>query len=171
MISEVFYRVILPFDLLDYSNVIIREPEASYALDNAIRRANNEAFQLGVVSLFNILTSWSAECRLSLRVETLGLEVGHEPGTKDVSAWEYFEFARRRWVVRPYRAQFLVVKCTLPRALCVDSLISDTQIIGNASSHTKSKQILPEAGCWIAQACPSLRYFCCETGSMFGRII
>ncbi|KAL3480407.1 hypothetical protein BJX99DRAFT_244382 [Aspergillus californicus] len=157
MIREILYCIILPFDLPDYQSVIIRTPEQTYTPDNPIRRANNEAFEAGILNLFALLTGIAAGQRMTIRIETLGREKCYEPGTVP---WDMVGTARGKWAVRPYRAEFSNKDVPLPRAPCVDRIIAD------ASDNPCSKRIRLEAACSISQACHTLSYIQWETDDL-----
>ncbi|KAJ0415399.1 hypothetical protein BJY00DRAFT_293528 [Aspergillus carlsbadensis] len=167
MIREIRYRVILPFELPDYQAVITRNPEAepTYTPDNATRRANNAAFQAAIVEFLDFLTKVPAETRLTLKIETLGREVGREPDTEvPLDPWGNPDEARGHWVVRPYRAEFADSNCVLPRVLCVDRIVADGAwyTFERDPGHEPSldtKRVRLEAACSIARACPTLSNF------------
>ncbi|KAL2855763.1 hypothetical protein BJX68DRAFT_231122 [Aspergillus pseudodeflectus] len=165
MLKAIRYRVILPFDLPDCQGVITEEARQTYTPDNATRRANNVAFQAAIVEFFNLLTTVPAETRVTLKMETLGREVGHEPGTEvSLNPWGRPDGARGHWVVRPYRAELADKKCPLPRVLCVDQIVADGAwyAFGKGPGHEPyhdTKHIRLETAFYIAQACPTLSYF------------
>jgi hypothetical protein len=165
MLKNMRYRVVLPFDLPDYQAVITAEARQTYTPDNPTRRANNTAFQAAIVEFFDFLTMIPAETRVTLKLETLGREVGHEPGTEvSLDAWSRPEEARGHWVVCPYRAEFVDKDCALPRVLCVDRIVADgawytfEKDPGHALDHD-TKRIRLETACYIAKACPTLSNF------------
>ncbi|KAL3447757.1 hypothetical protein BJX65DRAFT_276644 [Aspergillus insuetus] len=165
MLKGIRYRVILPFDIPDYQAVITRTPEPTYTPDNATRRANNAAFQAAILEFFNFLTTIPAETRVTLKIETLGREVGHEPGTEvSLDSWGRPDEARGHWVVRPYRAEIADQNCALPRVLCVDQIVADGAwyAFGKGPGHEPyhdTKRIRLETACYIAKACPTLSNF------------
>ncbi|KAL2845204.1 hypothetical protein BJY01DRAFT_263698, partial [Aspergillus pseudoustus] len=169
MVREIIYRVILPFDLPDYKSIVTRARGPTYKLDNAVRIANDDTFKAGVLNLFNILTSWGAECRLTLCLRTIGRDEDViEPGTERVSsASDYYDYARGKWAVRPYRAQFpksigvgqQQQHPQLPSALCVGSLEFEGPYFMGDRIHRYEKPVWPEAACCIAQACPAFSHF------------
>jgi hypothetical protein len=165
MLREIRYRVILPFDLPDYHAVMTRTPGPTYTPDNATRQANNAAFQAAIVEFFNLLTTIPAETRVTVKIETLGREVGHEPDTEvSLNPWGRPDEARGHWVVRPYRAELADKNCPLPGVLCVDKIVADgawytfENVPGHAPDHD-TKRIRLEAACYIAKACPTLTNF------------
>ncbi|KAL2839506.1 hypothetical protein BJY01DRAFT_28218 [Aspergillus pseudoustus] len=165
MIREILYRVILPFSLPDYHSLKSRTPEQTYTPHNATRQANNEAFEAGTLKLFNFLSSINAASRVTLRIETLAREDGHEPGTEVfLDSWGRPDEARGKSVVRPYRAEFADPPCPLPPVPCVDRLIADNSwyVFDKGpyyAPHLDCKHIRLETACYIAQACPTLSYF------------
>ncbi|KAL3496446.1 hypothetical protein BJX62DRAFT_194046 [Aspergillus germanicus] len=165
MLRGIRYRVILPFDLPDYHAVMTRTPEPTYTPDNATRHANNAAFQVAIVEFLNLLTAIPAETRVTLKIETLGREVSHEPGTEvSLNPWGRPDEARGHLVVRPYRAEFADKNFALPRVLCVDQIVADGAwfAFGKGPGHEPyhdTQRIRLEAACLIAKACPTLSNF------------
>ncbi|KAL2784134.1 hypothetical protein BJX66DRAFT_317214 [Aspergillus keveii] len=165
MLKNMRYRVVLPFDLPDYQALITRTPEPTYTPDNAIRRASNAAFQAAIVELFTFLTTIPADTRVTLKIETLGREIGHEPDTEvSLDAWGGPDEVRGHWVVRPYRAEFADKNYPLPRVLCVDQIVADGSWYTfekdpGYAPHHDTKRLRLEAACYIAKACPTLSNF------------
>ncbi|CEL11920.1 hypothetical protein ASPCAL15014 [Aspergillus calidoustus] len=123
-IREVRYDIIVPYELLDWSNT---KWDESYTVDNPVRKANDEAFQAAMTELFTtVLSSWDQTHRLSLHIGLLGCKQGFElePGTSRYEdAGDYrFDFTDGRTeALPPYRARLSDFDA-LSIVPCVDKL-------------------------------------------------
>lgn len=105
-IRRVWYHIVVPFELPDWT----ARKEDGYTTNNAIRQANDTAFQSAVINLFNTLELWDKGHRLSVDLVLQGRELGREPCTE-----ESHEIGRYTWHTadpgtRPvpvYRAEFI----------------------------------------------------------------
>ncbi|KAL3484303.1 hypothetical protein BJX62DRAFT_248531 [Aspergillus germanicus] len=123
-IREVQYDIIVPYELLDWSNTTRDE---SYTVDNPVRKANDEAFQAAMTGIFTtVLSSWDETHRLSLQIGLLGCKQGFElePNTcRYDDAGDYrFDFTDGQTeAVPPYRAR-LCNPDALSFVPCIDRL-------------------------------------------------
>jgi hypothetical protein len=107
-IREVEYDIIVPYELLDWSN---SKWDESYTVDNPVRKANDGAFQAAMTGFFNtVLSAWDQTHRISLQIGLLGCKQGFElePNTcrYDDAGYYRFDFTDARTeAVPPYRAQ------------------------------------------------------------------
>ncbi|KAJ5355354.1 uncharacterized protein N7496_012566 [Penicillium cataractarum] len=120
MIRHLKYHIVVLFDILDWQT----RKEKGYALENHIRHNDDAAFQSAIIDLFNILTDWDLNLRLSVELALLGREVGEEPHTYDFDiAGDYrYDFKKGRTKAVPvYRAKFLENGASLlPDVPCID---------------------------------------------------
>ncbi|RHZ66426.1 hypothetical protein CDV55_107178 [Aspergillus turcosus] len=122
LIRELWYFIAVPFDLPDW---MARKTDG-YTTNNAVRRANDAAFQSAVINLFNTLDSWDKDHRLSVVLLLQGREPGQEPSTeKDDEAglytWDYTDGRTRS--VPVYRAQFHDNGASMLRDVsCIDKI-------------------------------------------------
>ncbi|RLL97477.1 hypothetical protein CFD26_106509 [Aspergillus turcosus] len=122
LIRELWYFIVVPFDLPDWMAC----KTDGYTTNNAVRRANDAAFQSAVINLFNTLDSWDKDHRLSVVLLLQGREPGQEPSTeKDDEAglytWDYTDGRTRS--VPVYRAQFHDNGASMLRDVsCIDKI-------------------------------------------------
>jgi hypothetical protein len=115
------YTVVMPYDIPDYRATKLE----GYSEKNAIRDANNEAFQAGILSLFEVLKSWKDDAKITITLVVQGRVRTLEPETEaNDQAKEWQGELRGERVVRPYRAQFADDgdALVLPEVTCVDNL-------------------------------------------------
>ncbi|KAJ0420268.1 hypothetical protein BJY00DRAFT_301671 [Aspergillus carlsbadensis] len=75
-IREVRYDILVPYELLDWSNT---KWDESYTVDNPVRKSNETAFQTAMTRLFTgVLSSWDQAHRLSVQIGLLGCKQGFE---------------------------------------------------------------------------------------------
>jgi hypothetical protein len=115
------YTVVLPYNIPDYRATKLER----YSEQNALRVANNEAFQAGMSSLFESLKSWKQDATITLALEVLGRVRMLEPETEaNRHAKEWQGELRGERVVAPYRAQFPSGDALmLTEVTCVEHLI------------------------------------------------
>ncbi|KAL3451515.1 hypothetical protein BJX65DRAFT_304102 [Aspergillus insuetus] len=75
------YIVILPYELSNYRSVKLE----GYRERNAMRQANDKAFQSGMSTLFGLLAAWEEGSKLTLSLEARGRDENLEPET---SSWK-----------------------------------------------------------------------------------
>ncbi|KAB8217963.1 hypothetical protein BDV33DRAFT_232472 [Aspergillus novoparasiticus] len=74
-IERLQYDILVPFELLDWTT----HKKEGYSVDNPVREANDQAFQRAITALFEILSSWNQDHRLSLELGLLGRQMGESP--------------------------------------------------------------------------------------------
>ncbi|KAL2819532.1 hypothetical protein BJX63DRAFT_12603 [Aspergillus granulosus] len=121
------YDVLVPFEILDWTT----SKRAGYTTHNPVRRANDEAFEAAITSLFQILSSWDYCYHISLEIGLLGCQQGRvlEPLTRyNSEAGEYgYDYRNGRTKsVPPYRARFAGASA-LPSISCVNKLTFDNR--------------------------------------------
>ncbi|KAF7173331.1 hypothetical protein CNMCM5623_005527 [Aspergillus felis] len=104
-IRQLWYYIIVPFDLPDWN----ARKEEGYSTNNAIRQANDTAFQTAIMNLFDMLESWDKTSCLSISLVLRGRELGQEPSTEEddeagLYTWDYTDGRTRS--VPVYRARF-----------------------------------------------------------------
>jgi hypothetical protein len=124
-IRKLDYNILVPYELPDWTTRKSWGNIENYTTDNPIRKANDLAFQTGVIDLFQILHSWDQGVRLRLRLGLRGssLEPAPEPWTEYYQdageyRWDYKHGSRKS--VPPYRAQFLTGM--LAHVPCIEKL-------------------------------------------------
>ncbi|KAL2809177.1 hypothetical protein BJX63DRAFT_424017 [Aspergillus granulosus] len=123
-IREVRYDILVPYELLDWTSV---KDDTGYTVDNPIRRANDEAFQAAIASLFTVLSTWDQTHRLALTIGLLECKQGLalEPNTWDFApeagAYRFDYRDGRTQSVPPYRARLSDPSALVP-APCVEKL-------------------------------------------------
>jgi hypothetical protein len=130
-IRELEYKILVPYNLPDWTTRkgnLWRNPE-NYTTDNPVRKANDVAFQAGVVDLFRELNSWDRNSRLSLILGILGCSQGEEPAPEPWTQY-YQDAGEFRWDYRhgsrlsvpPYRARFVQDMPYLAHVPCIEKL-------------------------------------------------
>jgi hypothetical protein len=150
-IRQLWYHIVVPSDLPDW----MARKEEGYSTNNAVRQANDSAFQPAVVDLFGTLELWDKSHRLAVFLVLQGREPGQEPyTTEDVEAglytWDFID--GRTQSVPVYRARFHNNGASmLHDVLCIDRLsFLDT------TESPRYHQIWAGAAMQIAQCCPTL---------------
>ncbi|KAJ5408261.1 hypothetical protein N7509_002144 [Penicillium cosmopolitanum] len=122
LIRHLSYHIVVPIDLADWQT----RKQKGYNLENSVRQNNDIAFQSAIVDLFNTLTLWDPDSRLSLDLALLGREEGKEPRTTDFPiAGDYcYDYTKGRTrSVTVYRARFPDDGLSLlPAVACIDRL-------------------------------------------------
>ncbi|GFF50693.1 hypothetical protein IFM46972_09106 [Aspergillus udagawae] len=142
-IRQLQYYIVVPFDLPDWN----ARKEEGYSTNNAIRQANDTAFQTAIVNLFNTLESWDKTRRLSVSLVLQGRELGQEPSTEEddeagLYTWDYTDGRTRS--VPVYRARFHDNGASILRDVpCIDKISLPPQIWAGAAMQ-------------IARHCPEL---------------
>ncbi|KAL2848771.1 hypothetical protein BJX68DRAFT_276270 [Aspergillus pseudodeflectus] len=146
-VRRVEYTVVIPYNIPDYRATKLE----GYSEQNALRDANNEAFQAGISSLFEFLTTWKEDAKISLALEVQGRVRMLEPETKaNQNAKEWQGELRGERVTGPYRAQFPSGDASmLTEVSCVDHLIVQYSY--------RSQGIATGAFLQIAERCAALR--------------
>lgn len=150
LIRHLSYYIVVPVNLPDWQT----RKQKGYNLENNVRHNNDVAFQSAIVDLFNTLTHWDPNLRLSIELALLGREAGKEPHTSDWDiAGEYrYDYKKGRTKSVPvYRANFLdngAGASLLPDVACIDRLCFNKGF--------PSHQIWAGCTIQIAQRCISL---------------
>ncbi|KAL4861858.1 hypothetical protein BDV12DRAFT_203583 [Aspergillus spectabilis] len=127
-------EIILPYELPNYRSVKLD----GYRERNAMRQANDKAFQSGMSTLFGLLAAWEGS-KLTLSLEARGRDETFEPETEELEethSWESERDGRR--VVTPYQARFPDGVSVLPEVSSIDHLVFDSysqRIWGGALLH------------------------------------
>jgi hypothetical protein len=121
-IQHIDYKIVVPHLLKNYTTIV----DGNYDLDNPIRKANDTAFQRGIVRLFTLLSSWPAGLHVSLKLSLFGEELCiEEPETCEaVDTREFdYDFHDSKDIVPPYHAGFVDESyATLPKVACIKRL-------------------------------------------------
>jgi hypothetical protein len=150
-IRQLWYHTVVPFDLPDW---MMRKREG-YSSNNAVRQANNTAFQSAIINLFKTLEVWEKSHRLSVSLVLLGRETGQEPHTKEddeagLYTWDFTD--GRTQAVPVYRARFHQDGAlVLPNVSCIDKLS-----FLDGTDSPRYHQIWAGAAMQIVQHCPTL---------------
>lgn len=122
LIRHLNYHIVVPVELPDWQT----RKQKGYNLENNVRQNNDIAFQSAMINLFNTLTNWDPDLRISLELTLLGREAGKEPYTSDCDiAGDYrHDYKKGRTKSVPvYRADFLDNGASLlPAVACIDRL-------------------------------------------------
>ncbi|RHZ51668.1 F-box protein [Aspergillus thermomutatus] len=150
-VRQLWYHIVVPFALPDWMS----RKEGDYSADNAVRRANDTAFQSAVIDLFKTLESWDKSHRLSVYPVLLGREPGQEPSTEEDDEAGLYNWNTADFGVRPvpvYRARFHDNGAAMLHDVsCIDKL----SFHGTIES-PRYHQIWAGAAMQIAQHCPTL---------------
>ncbi|GFF85148.1 hypothetical protein IFM53868_04389 [Aspergillus udagawae] len=150
-IRQLCYHIAVPFDLPDW---MMRKREG-YSSNNAVRQANNTAFQSAIIDIFKTLEVWEKSHRLSVSLVLLGREPGQEPHTKEddearLYTWNFTD--GRTQAVPVYRARFHQDGAlVLPNVSCIDKLS-----FLDGTDSPRYHQIWAGAAMQIVQHCPTL---------------
>ncbi|GFG10343.1 hypothetical protein IFM5058_04880 [Aspergillus udagawae] len=142
-IRQLQYYIVIPFELPDWN----ARKEEGYSTNNAIRQANDTAFQIAIVNLFDTLESWDKTHRLSVSLVLQGRELGQEPSTEEddeagLYTWDYTDGRTRS--VPVYRARFHDNSASMLRDVpCIDKISLPHRIWAGAAMQ-------------IARHCPEL---------------
>ncbi|KAF7166127.1 hypothetical protein CNMCM6106_002085 [Aspergillus hiratsukae] len=104
-IRQLCYYIVVPFELPDW----MTRKEDGYTTNNAVRQANDAAFQSAVINLFNTLELWDRGHRLSVVLLLKGREPGQEPYTEEDDESGLYNWNTADFGLRPvpvYRARF-----------------------------------------------------------------
>ncbi|GLA63386.1 hypothetical protein AtubIFM54640_004528 [Aspergillus tubingensis] len=153
-IRQLQYIIIVPYELPDWTS----RKHKGYRLQNPVREANNEAFISAILRLFQALSTWDRNNRLSLELGLVGRQPGEEPFTSYFrDAWEYtWDFTNGRTkATKPYRANFPDNDATmLPYVPCIDTL--HFVELSDPDNGQMNHQIWARAIFQIAQHCPTI---------------
>jgi hypothetical protein len=146
-IRQLWYRIVVPFELPDW----MTRKEDGYTTNNAVRQANDAAFQSAVISLFNTLELWDRGHRLSVVLLLKGREPGQEPYTEEDDEAGLYNWNTADFGVRPvpvYRARFHDNDASMLRDVpCIDKISLPHRIWAGAAMQ-------------IARHCPKLTELC-----------
>ncbi|KAL4811361.1 hypothetical protein BDV18DRAFT_155965 [Aspergillus unguis] len=147
LVRRMEYTVVIPYNIPDYQATKLE----GYSEQNALRDANNEAFQAGISALFEFLRTWKEDAKISLALEVQGRVRMPEPETEaNQNAKEWQGELRGERVVGPYRARFPSGGASmLTEVTCVDNLIVQYSY--------RSQGIATGAFLQIAERCAALR--------------
>ena len=153
-IRQLQYIIIVPYELPDWTS----RKHKGYRLQNPVREANNEAFISAILRLFQALSTWDRNNRLSLELGLVGRQPGEEPFTSYFrDAWQYtWDFTNGRTkATKPYRAYFPDNDATmLPYVPCIDTL--HFVELSDPDNGQMNHQIWARAIFQIAQHCPTI---------------
>ncbi|OJJ98615.1 hypothetical protein ASPACDRAFT_44246 [Aspergillus aculeatus ATCC 16872] len=76
-IRQLRCHLVIPYELPDWQAIQLED----YSTDNEVRRANDHAFQSGIIALFTTLSDWDPGLRLTVQLTILGQEEMLEPHT------------------------------------------------------------------------------------------
>ncbi|KAL4791440.1 hypothetical protein BDV19DRAFT_393052 [Aspergillus venezuelensis] len=133
-----------------------------YNKDNVLRRANDEAFESGILKVMQYFRTWNGAHQLRLVLQLSGDEEALEPGTeRNELVKKYADLRKGDLTPRPYRARFLNDGNTLE--LPTLSSVHGLSFANRNGIYNPVHRIWPDAALRIASCCPNLHSLFLDT--------